>query len=237
MSGNPPHFVLLTRPQAASERFAKQLRGAFAPLEITIAPLQRIEPLPLSIEVTSRDQLIFTSAAGVDAFTAPAHTRPRIAWCVGPRTADAARAAGFDVRMGGGTAEALVAELNAAQPSARLVHLHGRHVTGDVAGQLRDAGLEAQSAAVYDQETVRPGPDFIGAFSPPRPVSVPLFSPRSAQLFFDAATPLDVSQASVFALSDAVAKVARTYHTGHVFVSESPTAPALIRAMTEVFLA
>ncbi|MBF9042716.1 uroporphyrinogen-III synthase [Rhodobacterales bacterium HKCCE4037] len=194
MSVHSRPTLLLTRPRAASERFAEGLDG----FDVVIAPLMEIvgtgEPITLDgiagVILTSENAVPFLPRAALPAY------------CVGPRTADAARAAGFDADVLGPDADGLVAELSRRAPRGPLLHVHGRHTRGEVEGRLRKAGLEAHGIAVYDQRAVPPDDAFHEAMRQPQ-VIVPLFSPRSAMLFAEAVScPLDA--ATLIAMSDAV---------------------------------
>lgn len=125
------------------------------------------------------------------------------AYCVGPRTATASRAAGFVAEILGPDADGLVRKLADRRPSGRLLHLHGTHTRGDVARRLRAAGISIDAIAVYDQRSVAPDAALTGALAQPNLI-VPLFSPRSAALFAQAARELR-PDTQILALSQAVA--------------------------------
>ena len=169
--------LLLTRPEAEARRFEASVR-ALAPGEwrAVVAPLLEIVPMA-AVEVPE-DVPIFTSAQAVP-FAGTGSGR--LAWCVGPRTAAAARAAGWSPKEGGGDAEALFAAILAAPPEP-LVHLRGVHSRGALAERLRAAGRTVAERVVYDQRarplTAEAGTALAGA----APVLAPVFSPRSASL-------------------------------------------------------
>lgn len=161
--------LLLTRPEADSRRLAALLPG----WPVVISPILRIVPVDHDRErLRKAPALVFTSAHAVTA-AAPGAGRPAI--CVGGRTADAARQAGFAVTEGPGDAESLLPLIAAAR--GPLLHPHGRHVArampveGIVVYDQRRSPLTSQARAVlYD------GGDVI----------LPLFSARSASLLADA---------------------------------------------------
>ncbi len=186
--------LLLTRPRAASERFAEGLDG----FDVFIAPLMEIVPTGAPVVLDGISALILTSENAVPFLPQAALT----AFCVGPRTTHAASQAGFDAVESGPNAGALVADLVARRLAGTLLHVHGRHTRGDVVGHLRDAGLNARGIAAYDQAILPPDATFHAALGQPE-VLVPLFSPRSAALFADAA-PEPAENSVLFAMSDAV---------------------------------
>ncbi|QXT40146.1 uroporphyrinogen-III synthase [Gymnodinialimonas ceratoperidinii] len=187
--------LLLTRPRPASERFARGLTG----VEIVIAPLMEIVGTGARVELNGVDGLILTSEAAVGFL--PPSTLP--AYCVGPRTATAARAAGLQAEVAGLTADELVENLTARPPHDRLLHVHGTQTRGDVAARLANAGLSVAEVAAYDQRRLPPSEVFSEALTRPHLI-VPLFSPRSASIFAEAAPSLRADTRLV-ALSDAVA--------------------------------
>ncbi|GAA5074744.1 uroporphyrinogen-III synthase [Roseibacterium beibuensis] len=223
MSDNAKPLILLTRPKAQSERFARALRDRLGEVEVVIAPLMEVVPLTAPPEAAQARTLIFTSENAVPQAGAGAH---RVAWCVGRRTALAAQKAGFLPISVDGTADDLVARLAHERPEGPIWHLHGTHVRGDIAGRLEQAGIAVHEAAVYDQRTVTPDPAFLAGLRRPGAI-LPIFSPRSAKLLAKAAgdrpprlTLIAISVAARDALPD-------PWQSG-VDVAESPNAEAIL---------
>ncbi|MDO5621207.1 MAG: uroporphyrinogen-III synthase [Paracoccus sp. (in: a-proteobacteria)] len=166
--------ILLTRPQAASERFAARLKG----LAVVISPILRIVPVDHDgAALAAARGLVFTSEHAV---AAAGPGRGRVAYCVGPRSGAVARAAGFQVIEGPGDAIRLEPILQAAlEQGIELIHPHGRHIARD---------LPVSGMVVYDQMPV-PLNDRACALlnDPAARVILPLFSPRSATLLAQAA--------------------------------------------------
>jgi uroporphyrinogen-III synthase len=132
-AARPRATLLLTRPRAASERFAAEIAARDLPLEVVIAPLMEIVPTGDLPPLPEGAALIFTSSNAVEA-AGPGQGRR--AWCVGARTRQAAAEAGFDAVLAGATADELVAHVVDLRPDGPLVHVHGRHQRGDVADRL-----------------------------------------------------------------------------------------------------
>ncbi|WP_373946032.1 uroporphyrinogen-III synthase [Paracoccus marcusii] len=157
-------ILLMTRPGDDSQRTAARI-GA----DVIVAPILQIVPVDHDgAALAQAPGLVFTSAHAV-ASAGPGRGRPAI--CVGERTGQVARDAGFAVIQGAGTADSLV-PLIAASP-VPLVHPHGRHLA---------QRLAVPGVVVYDQRpqplTARARAALMGA----RPVVVPVYSPRSARL-------------------------------------------------------
>ena len=145
----PGDIVLLTRPEADSRRVAERLAGEG--IATAIWPLTRIvhEPGPVKVPAGT-DGLVFTSQNAVEAFVAASGRRDLTAWCVGARTAGAARAAGFaDVRSADGDVSDL-ARLLRGGGAERLLYLRGRHVSADLGALLADSGIAFCERIVYD---------------------------------------------------------------------------------------
>lgn len=159
--------VLITRPEAAARRFAAQVEALG--LRHVIAPLLRIIEVPHDAQaVREATGLVFTSENGVR-FAGPGNGRP--AWCVGPRTAEAAAAAGYDVTEGPGDAAGLIPLIGDLGPG--WLHPHGAHVA---------ARLPVPGIVVYDQLPLPLPPEAGALLRGSSPVILPLFSPRSARL-------------------------------------------------------
>ncbi len=213
--------VLLTRPRIASERFALELQG----IDVVIAPLMDIVGTDAAIDLRGIAGVILTSEAAV-AFLPPSALP---AYCVGPRTAEAAEEAGLLVRMVEKHADALVAALLATKPRSPLLHLHGQHQRGDIAERLTKGGLPTQSLVVYDQREVPPGIAFRAAIAR-EGLMVPLFSPRSATLFAEAAQGLNPT-ARLLAMSAAVADALPPHLRPRTEIIPAPTGAEMLRAL------
>lgn len=213
MSGQSHIPILLTRAAAQNERFAARLAGRI--VQSPLAEVRFLHPdLPLA------DCAIFTSENAVHALAGrlPA---PR-AWCVGDRTAEVARQAGFLAWSASGDADALVAAILNAPPG-RCLHLRGRETRGDVAARLNAAGIPCAEAVVYDIAPIPPTTEALALLAGAAPVIVPLFSPASARRFAQvpARAPLRLA-----CLSPAVAAAAPP--AAEVRIAAEPTAAAMI---------
>lgn len=174
-------LVVLTRPQAASDRFAAQLLARFQ-VRVLIAPLQEIVFLPQEPVGEDIKGLIFTSQNGVLAWNR-LENRPNLpAFCVGPQTTALARDMGLQATNCGGDAQAVIDTIMALRPAAPLLHMRGEHGRGRIAERLTAAGIETVERVTYRQVERAPSADLIAALDDPQAI-VPLFSPRSAALF------------------------------------------------------
>jgi uroporphyrinogen-III synthase len=227
----PP--LLLTRPAAASARFADlwRARGSAAP--VLIAPVTEIRPVP---HARPEGVAIFTSAHAPP--LVPDDGRQAEAWCVGPRTAEAALVAGYRPRVAsphvsGGTAEDLAAAILASRDPGSFVHFRGREARGDLAARLRAGGRSCAEIIVYAQESLPLSPEALGLLAGAGPVMVPLFSPRSAKRFAAAVKNRPVLAPLWLAMMSAAVRAAWNGPApARVEVAKRPDAEAMIVALT-----
>ena len=163
-SGTTPK-LLLTRPEQDSRRFVALLPE----FEAVISPILRIQPVAHdSVRLHGAAGLVFTSAHAVPS-AGPG--KGRLALCVGGRTAQAARNAGFRTREGNGFADSLLPLIESA--GVPLIHPHGRHLARE---------LPVEGIVVYDQIALDLNDDARALLAETGPVLIPVFSPRSARL-------------------------------------------------------
>lgn len=231
-----PIPLLLTRPAAQAERFAAKiaarLPGQFHPIQTPLMAPSFFSPnlpdLPWSL-------VIFTSETGVEATSRLVQSGlilPSRAWCVGDRTADVARSAGFDAFSAQGDAEALIALILASDEQGPFLHLRGRDVRGDIAPRLAAHGRSAHAAIVYAQDPQPLTPIALTALAGPDPVVVPLFSPRSAEIF--AAQGPFSAPLWIVAISKATARAAASLAPNRLIVAERPDADAVATAVETI---
>ncbi|WP_316014469.1 uroporphyrinogen-III synthase [Roseobacter sp. HKCCA0434] len=189
--------ILLTRPRAASERFAAELPEGWRAL---IAPLMEIEFRKIAVGAQGAAGVVFSSANGVEAWRrAGGGGVP--AFCVGGRTARAAREAGCEVMATGADLAALVPLL----PGGRLIHVRGVHTTRPLAELVPGAEVEerigyaAAARPLTDEAQAALAAGILDA--------VACFSPRSAALLVaEARAEWRLERTRLVALSGAVAQ-------------------------------
>lgn len=227
-------LILLTRPQAQSERFAAALRQQIDTPEVLIAPLMEAQFLQPVVPLRHWQGIVLTSETGVEAarrITAAGATLPERAYCVGDRTTEAARDAGFTAISARGAATDLVDDLVARKLAGPLLHLHGKASRGNVAARLSAAGTETISLVGYAQRPLPAGPGLIAVLRERRPVLLPLFSPRSAELFRDQLAMIGATAPIwVVAMSAAVALALQPFVPGRIAVARRPDGAAMVAA-------
>jgi uroporphyrinogen-III synthase len=215
-------ILLLTRPLAQSRAFAAR----FDRLDCVISPLLQIVPILPDLTAREYAGLIFTSVNGVLAAAELLQLTGRKAWCVGTRTAGAARAAGMEAQSAAGAAEDLVALIR-AQAAGPLLHLRGEHSQGDVAAQLSSAGLETDEAIIYQQKALLLTAAARATLAGQRKVILPIFSARTARILSERVGTIH-APVQVIAISDTVA---RAWARPGVIVAATPDAGAVERAI------
>ena len=214
--------VWITRTEPGASETAERVREAgFVPVVAPLLVVESVEvaPLPPGTDIA------FTSPNG------PRHFRGATsgtAWCVGERTAEAAREAGFaDVRTGPGDVEGLtqliLEEGRAPLVRAPLVHWAGAHVRGRLAETLREAGRDAMRITAYRARAVSASP-----LDEPTD-AVLLHSPRAAQSFAELAPGTARIAVSISPAADApLATIPAMVR----YVAERPDDSAMVEALT-----
>lgn len=224
--------VLLTRPAADSEALAAKIRARGH--EPILAPLLTIEPsdLPPTDDIAGAT-LVFTSASGARAAQRLRIASPAI-YAIGAATAEAARETGYAVA---GTADGNVESLAAlvashTQPGARLYHVAGADIAGDLQGALAQRGIALKRYVAYRAIAAATLPAEAAAFFQGPAGAVLLFSPRTAQILVqlvNAAGPAPRTQRHrALALSEAVGSAARGLAWLSVEIAAAPEADALL---------
>ena len=198
-------ILLITRPDPSGAAFANRLRtGAADGLEVIQSPVMRIERCGVLPELEAVKTLIFTSRHAVEAYAALAGPVGIPAYAVGEATGVAARAAGLSATVCDGDAASVLSRVLADDAPAPALHPRGEHMARDIAKDLTEAGIETHDVVLYRQVPVPLTDRAKAALAGDRPVVVPLFSPRSARLFFEEAQV--VAPLLVAAISEAVAQ-------------------------------
>ena len=221
MPDNRP-TVLLTRPQAQAERFAK----ALGDIPVVISPLMRIEHQPLDADLTGYRGLVFTSENGVRA--CPKCALP--AYCVGDRTAQAAKDAGMRAISAKGSADDLVRLIADRAVEGPLLHIRGEHTRGDVAGKLHALGIQVDEHVGYCQVGLPLSEEARKLLGGESTVILPLFSPRSARLFLEKADRIK-ARVRFVVISGAVKTVLSDSGYDDITVARKPDANAMVAAI------
>ena len=224
--------LLLTRPDPQGGDFALAVQDRFGDaVQIIKTPLLAPRFYAPALPTRPFAGLILTSQTGVEAYLrldVATDALPRNVYCVGSRTADAARTAHLNPVMIAPDAAGLTAALKAHPPQGPLLHLRGRDTRGNISHHLNMARIDTVETIVYAQEVQRLTLQAGSALREKNPVLVPLFSPRSAAIFFaEMVRSGGISPLFVAAMSGAVALELRPLNA-HVRMAETPDATAML---------
>lgn len=193
--------VLILRPQPGADETARRARALG--LEPAVAPLFEVRPLTWTTpEPAAFDAVLLTSAhAARQGSDGLASFRALPCYAVGERTAEAARARGFEIVRTGPSDGAALLPIMAADGVGRVFHPCGRdHL------ELEHPALAIRHMPVYRADAVERLPDeAVTALE--RGAVVLLHSPRAASLFARLAAPWRAST-SIAAISPAAAAAA-----------------------------
>ncbi len=227
--------LLLTRPRPQSERFAALCAARIGTgARIVISPVLEIRPRGGAVDLAGIAALVLTSENAVHALSGRAGLAGLAAWCVGARTAEAARAAGMRAVSADGNADDLVAMLAARRPAGPLLHARGAETRGGVAARLSALGIETREAVVYDQVPRALDREARALLTGDAPVVLPVFSPRSAALLGEAARNA-AAPLIVVALSKAVAEAWSGPAPKRLEIAERPDAGGMCDKITRFF--
>lgn len=219
--------LLLTRPQSQSQAFLNMCEARLGRrLPVVISPLIRIEPVGEIPDLDRYATIVITSGNGVARLGSA--LAGRVVRTVGERTAEKARRFGANSESLGHNLDALLANSSAIKGAALVVR--GVHARGDLAGQLRNAGVPAEEAVIYDQPSVPLNPAARGLLSGPAAVIAPVFSPRTAKLLGGTTIQAPIT---IIAISAATADAWRG--GGKVRVAEKPDAEAMCDLVEQAF--
>ncbi|MGR3341867.1 MAG: uroporphyrinogen-III synthase [Paracoccaceae bacterium] len=178
MSETAP-VVLLTRPAVPAARFRKMLgRGA----DVILSPVTEIEPVAFKVDLSGYRTLIIASQHAVQSMKGVAGLSGKQAFAVGEHTAMVAGELGLAVVASDANADDLVARIIAERPPGKFLFVRGVRSRGDIENRLENRGLETDSIITYNQIELPLSARAIEVLRGARPVVLPLFSPRSAEL-------------------------------------------------------
>ena len=232
MTNNPDQenvILLLTRPLGGNERFCLKIKHLLYSCEILDNPIQRIDFLPSLSKVNKNSVLIFTSANGLRA--AKKHNLiNKKCFVVGANTKKIAVSFGYDVLGFSKDQENLLKLIKSKKPTESMVHIRGKHTVGNLCDALKRNQFSCLEIIGYNQEPLKIKKQNLQKIHSGRPVILPIFSSRSAELL---QSNLDLTGFNVIAISEAVAKIVTGVELGELVISKKPD----LNSMQEATLA
>jgi uroporphyrinogen-III synthase len=232
--------VLVFRPQPDAERSARALsdRGQ----KPIVAPLFAVAPGAEPPPEGPFDALILTSANAVPALEkAPQAWRDALpAFCVGVRTANAARELGFATRTAkGNRADLLALIVEHLPPAQKLLLVAGQDRHEDLPEQLRAAGHEVTIWTAYEAQAVEALPEPAAEALRSGAADAALhYSPRGTQVFLELAGKAGLTAQALalphVVLSAEVAAALISAGADTVLVAEHPEEAALFAALDQL---
>jgi uroporphyrinogen-III synthase len=192
----------------------------------------RIAYLDTRPDLSGITTLIFTSAHGVAALARMTDRRDIPCYAVGAATTRAAISCGFQAIDAGGDAKALCKKIIADGIKGPCLHIRGEHAAGDVAGTLSANGCPTRAHVAYRQVAIPLSDEARNLIEGENPVLLPLFSPRSAALFFDQVT--SGAPMLIAAISQAVADHVPAGKEIRLLVAKSPDTAGIMEALAEL---
>lgn len=228
--------IAVTRP----EEDAGALIAKLAALghEAVPVPLLTIRPrADVTIPDLAWQAIAVTSANGIRALPGAEKLRSVPMLTVGPQSLAAARQAGFAATAHGGDVNGLAAHIRGTLDPTRgpILYLSGAETTGDLAGQLTQAGFTCHRTIAYDAVP----PDTLGQAADDleqgRLDAVLLYSPRSARIWLSLAEKARLMEQAArlryFCLSRNVAAVLPEGFTA--IVAERPDEAAMMALLEQ----
>ena len=232
MTNNPNQenvILLLTRPLGGNERFCLKIKHLLYSCEILDNPIQRIDFLPSLSKINKNSVLIFTSANGLRA--AKKHNLiNKKCFVVGANTKKIAVSFGYDVLGFSKDQENLLKLIKSKKPTESMVHIRGKHTVGNLCDALKRNQFSCLDIIGYNQEPLKIKKQNLQKIYSGRPVILPIFSSRSAELL---QSNLDLTGFNVIAISEAVAKIVTGVELGELVISKKPD----LNSMQEATLA
>ena len=232
MTNNPDQenvILLLTRPLGGNERFCLKIKHLLYSCEILDNPIQKIDFLPSLSKINKNSVLIFTSANGLRA--AKKHNLiNKKCFVVGANTKKIAVSFGYDVLGFSKDQENLLKLIKSKKPTESMVHIRGKHTVGNLCDALKRNQFSCLDIIGYNQEPLKIKKQNLQKIHSGRPVILPIFSSRSAELL---QSNLDLTGFNVIAISEAVAKIVTGVELGELVISKKPD----LNSMQEATLA
>lgn len=226
--------IIVTRAEpGANDTVARLLARGWKAVS---APMLSLHELPGTDLPSASDMagLIFTSANGVRTYATRAPERALPAWCVGPATAAAARAAGFaDIRESAGNAKDLADFIVAhARPNDRpLMHVANAAAAGQLQQDLTERGYRVAFAPLYEMRPAQALPDAVACLIAAQTPSILLLHSAKGAAATSALIGTPPDTWSMVAISEqAIAPIAAR-PTDRVFLAKVPNEDGLMAAL------
>jgi uroporphyrinogen-III synthase len=235
--------VLITRPQAASERMAQALRHEG--YNCVIEPLLTIIPIAAPKPDSIPQAIMITSANAVDALEAEAANLDDLiklpCFCVGPRTAERAQAFGFKKTFYSNSDGAELATLitgNLKDKKLPVLHIAGHDIDSKAHDALMQNDFNVITWAIYRSKPVQQlSPELLNKFQKQQLDAAVFFSPRTAEtmktLLRQHGIEACCQSLIAIGLSEAVTEALRPLPWRKSLAAPDPTQDAVIKCLKD----
>ena len=117
------------------------------------------------------------------------------------------------------------------------MHIRGEDVAGNLSETLTNSGIETHSAILYAQRPCPLSPAALTLLQGDGPVLVPLFSPRSVQIFAQALPPKAKAPLWIVAISPAAATEAQALTPARLAVAPHPDGGNMLQTVLQMLSA
>lgn len=227
--------IIITRAEPGASETEARLRAmglnpVLAPM-LTLVPREQ-EALP---DLGHISGAVFTSANGVRVFADRVQDREIPAWCVGPATAAAARAASFSlVHESAGNAVDLARYISANAPveDRPLLHIANRAAAGTLKSELETAGFRVVFAPLYEMRPAHTLPNSVGQILAGEHTAIVLIHSRKGASAFAALLPPHSGSAlSAIAISNVASEPLQALPLQSIHIAEAPNEDGLLSAL------
>lgn len=226
--------VIITRAQPGADETAQRVRALG--LEVIQSPaleLHLMNPVP-PIPIKACAGILFTSANGVRFFSQVCAEVELPAWCVGPATYDAAKAAGFEIARNANGNSCDLAQLVIEQTKPDTGHLI--HVANTAAGnilqtELASAGFDVRFVGLYSPQPAESLSPIAFTALEKGTVCVLIHSRKGAERFAQLVAPLDTHKLLFICVSEKAA--GPVLDLGEVRIAKRPNEEELLRVLKD----
>ena len=241
MSDNPKK-LLLTRPLAQSEVYAKDLKDIG--VEALIASMLEIEPRAFTMpDISAFQAILFTSMNGIEQFCAQHGAVDLPVYVVGDASADCARQYGFvDVQVADGDAQSLATLLKTTlkPEDGGLLYVRGEDISYSLTPSLDAHGFSVCECAAYKARQIEHlSDDVVAALCGGEIGAVTFFSKRTAENFVKLILHEKLEQAlsntKALCIRDSVVGCVQSLPWEGIYVAKTPDKEAVTALVQEHF--
>ncbi|MEM1390759.1 MAG: uroporphyrinogen-III synthase [Pseudomonadota bacterium] len=234
MASRYPQILVIRSEPGASETVARLEAADYETIKSPVLAIANDLEVALP-DLSEIEDLIFTSANGVRAFSQRSDRRDHKAWCVGPATAAAAEEAGFErVEQSSGNATDLADYIieRTTPTDKRMLHIANAEAKGHLRTRLTDAGFALAFCPLYRMTRASHLPmDALEALVSQAPTLVLIHSEKGALAFSDLISSLTPQNCTGVAISHQAAEPLSGFALKHINIADRPDEDSLMETL------